>query len=448
MRQLENVDDTLVSSYFSSKDVVLEKFSSDLSSENPYWDSDRSVASLSDICIKMLVRCFSRKPIVSHGLRGHNKQLLMSQLGVTEDLVTCYHWLEDGLYWRRRCEALYPGSDVSQHGLSWKRMCIEQTIKFNMEKFQPGKSDMADLKQLSEAVGKIVEQLELAQLLSPTIMVPAGQGLTGKPETVVSSRSTTPLSGVSRSTTPESGPKLPDEIDMLTPANHLDFSVILPLFPNLDKLILCFQTKRCGVDFRWSMFGLTEKDADNIANGISHCHKLSQLSIRNSRLTDTLLYDVMGGMDKLGNITTLHFPNNILTDECIDVFTRAVGNKKIKNLNLSNNKIANEGIKNLAIFIANGKSSLEILNLSLNLVEDDGAVTLLKAVSLDKLICDLNISSNRLSVESSGAVRDLLKLNRQITKLDLSCNNLTLDGGNMILEGLKYNTSIKYLDVR
>ena len=223
-------------------------------------------------------------------------------------------------------------------------------------------------------------------------------------------------------------------------------------------------------------------------------------------MTDTLLYDVMGGMDKLNNISVLDFPNNTLTDECIDVFTKAMANKKITLLNLSNNKISNEGVKNLAIFIANGKSYLVTLNLSLNLIEDDGAVTLLKvwvggsgipaafllllpfcpselilkrglgvpaiikiehkhhcnlqckcchclncspqAISLDKLITEVNLSSNRLGLESSGAVRDLLKLNRLIESLDLSCNQLTLEGGVNILEGLKYNTSIKYLDVR
>ena len=57
-----------------------------------------------------------------------------------------------------------------------------------------------------------------------------------------------------------SGPGQPDEIDMTSPANHLDFAAILPLFPRLERLILCFQTKRCGVDFRWNMFGLTEKE--------------------------------------------------------------------------------------------------------------------------------------------------------------------------------------------
>ena len=222
--------------------------------------------------------------------------------------------------------------------------------------------------------------LRLTQLLSPTLMVPGGQCL-GAPAmaSAPASARSTPLSGLSRASTPETGPRLPDEIDMKTPANHLDFSLLLPLFPNLESLVLTFQTKKCGVNFRWNMFGMTEKDADNIAVGIRQCQKLNLLSLRNSKVTDTLLYDVMGGIDKLQTITHLDFPNNVLTDECIDVFTKAMANKKIQILNLSNNKIANEGIKNLAIFIANGKSHLHTLNLSLNLIEDDGAVTLLKA---------------------------------------------------------------------
>ena len=55
MRQLENVGETLVSSYFSKKEVLIEKFGTDLSSENPFWEESRHhpVSSLSDICIKV-----------------------------------------------------------------------------------------------------------------------------------------------------------------------------------------------------------------------------------------------------------------------------------------------------------------------------------------------------------------------------------------------------------
>ena len=68
-----------------------------------------------------------------------------------------------------------------------------------------------------------------------------------------------------------------------------------------------------------------------------------RISPRNSKLTDTLLYDVMAGMDKLVNVTNLCFPNNVLTDECIDVLTKSITNKKIQELNLSNNKVGSEG---------------------------------------------------------------------------------------------------------
>ena len=107
-------------------------------------------------------------------------------------------------------------------------------------------------------------------------------------------------------------------------------------------------------------------------------------------MTDTLLYDVMSGIDKLTNLSVLDFPNNALTDECVDVLTKAMTNKKIKELNLCNNKISNEGSKNLAIFIANGKSFIEYLDLGLNLVDDDGANTLLKVGALDFYVCSLN----------------------------------------------------------
>ena len=74
-------------------------------------------------------------------------------------------------------------------------------------------------------------------------------------------------------------------------------------------------------------------------------------------------------------------------------------------------QVSNEGGKNLAVFIASGKSSLKVwncyslrklvgktfqeINLSLNLIEDEGSVPLLKAISLDKSVQGFSLSSNR-----------------------------------------------------
>ena len=54
------------------------------------------------LCLQILVRCFSWKPLVSARLRGHDKQRFMGQLSVSESLMTTFAWLEEGLYWRRR----------------------------------------------------------------------------------------------------------------------------------------------------------------------------------------------------------------------------------------------------------------------------------------------------------------------------------------------------------
>ena len=294
-----------------------------------------------------------------------------------------------------------------------------------------------------------MQVLELSQLMCPTVMVPAGQGVhrPARPDSAAKSMASSTSDLSSRSSSPD-GPGNPDEIDMTAPANHLDFSMIIPLFPNLTAVRLCFQVKRCGIDFRWNMFGMTEKDADTLASGLGSCPRLNTLSIRNSKLTDTLLYDVMGGMEKLVNVTVLDFPNNILTDECVDVLTKAMANKSIKTLNLCNNKVSNEGAKNLAVFIAGGKSCLEDINLSLNLVEDDGSVPLLKAISLDKRVSGVSLSSNRLGPATCQAVKDLLTLSSSLLRLDLSCNRLTEEGGSLVLQGLKQNTMVRQLDLR
>ena len=47
-------------------------------------------------------------------------------------------------------------------------------------------------------------------------------------------------------------------------------------FLDLLQVILCYKVKKCGTDFRWNMFGMTVKDADNLGSGLKVCKKLSK----------------------------------------------------------------------------------------------------------------------------------------------------------------------------
>ena len=120
------------------------------------------------------------------------------------------------------------------------------------------------------SVGQLVRSLSVSQLLPPTVLVPGGMAL-GKLEEEYETESQE--GGVQEEE--GEGPTLPPEIDMKMAPNHLDWSQVsidiafavlkdsavqvLPAMPGLEDLSICYQVKNCGTDFRWNMFGLTDK---------------------------------------------------------------------------------------------------------------------------------------------------------------------------------------------
>ena len=73
--------------------------------------------------------------------------------------------------------------------------------------------------------------------------------------------------------------------------------------PNLILFTLMFtQVKKCGIDFRWNMFGMTVRDADNLAMGLRICRKLRKIKIYNSKIDDDKFYAVYDGMKNLPGV--------------------------------------------------------------------------------------------------------------------------------------------------
>ena len=79
----------------------------------------------------------------------------------------------------------------------------------------------------------------------------------------------------------------------------------------LQNIFLYIKVKKCGLDFRWSMFGLTEKDADNIGTGLEQINKIKLISIQNSKVRILKFYLLK---KKESQMVSLSFviPSNIL----------------------------------------------------------------------------------------------------------------------------------------
>ncbi|XP_023339532.1 T-complex-associated testis-expressed protein 1 isoform X2 [Eurytemora carolleeae] len=439
----------ILEAYLPSTQEVKNELIGEVVSENIDWNLKKSVPSLYQSCIQCLTNCFSRKPWLSRMLKGKHRQRFLEEVDECEDLSLVYQYIEDTpTYW---------SVDVSMHSGSWKQLCVERALTNQIEAFQPLQSSYDDIKSLCQDVGSIVKYLRITQLLPPEVTTSNQTVVQSKGEVEVESTqskevlSRTPSLISFDQSNISSPPRVPTPVqilDMDIPPNHLDFSLLLPLIPNLEELHICCQVKKCGLEFRWSMFGLTEKDADNIGTGLEQINKIKLISIKNSKVSDSILYMVLDGLEKMKLITVLDFPNNIITDESIEPLVKFITGKNVRTLNLSNNRLRNEGATHFAIFLSSGKSSLTSLNFNLNLIQDEGGISLLKALSVEKKIIKFCLASNRLTSNTGHAIRDLLKLNRTIEHLEFSCNRFEGDTGDYILEGIKSNTSIKFMDLR
>eukprot|EP00487_Bulimina_marginata_P009612 TRINITY_DN4098_c0_g2_i1.p1 TRINITY_DN4098_c0_g2~~TRINITY_DN4098_c0_g2_i1.p1 ORF type:complete len:221 (+),score=11.84 TRINITY_DN4098_c0_g2_i1:601-1263(+) len=94
-------------------------------------------------------------------------------------------------------------------------------------------------------------------------------------------------------------------------------------------------------------------------------------------------------------------------------------------LNLDNNQINDEGVQYICSTLKNKRNSHLIeLDLSLNNVNDQGAISLFEAVAISESLQILNISCNHITKESFEAFLNMLKINTSLHSLNISGNPL------------------------
>ena len=144
------------------------------------------------------------------------------------------------------------------------------------------------------------------------------------------------------------------------------------------------------------------------------------------------------------NLKTLVIDNNIIHNRNFSVDISNIMNVKIINcellnitylpidvLNISNNNISKEGIYKLVNLLSDEKCTLAKLNLSNNLIGDEGAIILSQGISKNHSLIAINLSTNYIL--NSGLIVLSKSLNSEtgnktIKKINLSKNEISNPG--------------------
>lgn len=130
------------------------------------------------------------------------------------------------------------------------------------------------------------------------------------------------------------------------------------------------------------------------------------------------------------------------------VIQRAVFDKKCPALHLTGNKLSGDSLSLLSDALYSATTLVE-LDLSDNHIANPGVRNLIRVLSSNKArLQKLHLGSNQISDEGVQLLADMLKANRSLTHLMLNRNQITSDGVHSLSNALAlHNTTLRVLSL-
>ncbi|CAF1472139.1 unnamed protein product [Rotaria magnacalcarata] len=142
------------------------------------------------------------------------------------------------------------------------------------------------------------------------------------------------------------------------------------------------------------------------------------------------------------HLRSLHLGVNSLSN--VGVKDLLSGNIQLNYLNLSCNRIDQDGCQHLADFLENSQTLIE-LDFGGNPIGDKGIQILYKSLMSNKTLTDLHVW--HCQITNFETICNLIKSNSRLVQLDLEGNQITDEHANALLMATKNNTTLEKLNL-
>ncbi|XP_073670413.1 uncharacterized protein [Paramisgurnus dabryanus] len=195
---------------------------------------------------------------------------------------------------------------------------------------------------------------------------------------------------------------------------------------------------------------VTDEGCAALASALRSNTHLRDLNLSNNNLRDSgvkLLSDVLKNPNC--KLEKLRLYGCDVTDEgCAALASALISNTHLRDLDLSNNKLRDSGVKLICDGLKNPNCKLEKLKLYGCDVTDEGCAALASALRSNTHLRDLNLSNNNLRDSGVKLLSDVLKNpNCKLEKLRLSYCYVTDEGCAALTSALISNSHLRDLDL-
>ncbi|RKP00538.1 hypothetical protein CXG81DRAFT_26767 [Caulochytrium protostelioides] len=351
--------------------------------EDPTWNL-APITPLTTLALNVLLRHVATHPAL-HRMPTHFRAAFLAGLPLDLPLHLAARMIHDDAYWVARTKHAFPaGVPTALAQGAGRARFFELHVQRLIEAFDPMTDTVTALREQLKIAGPFLKSLHVTSIH----VVPASVDVHGKPRIV-------------------------------------PMGQVLELLPHLEELEIYYGPRDCGIDFDWSMFGLSLALAQELAQGFAHTPRLATLSLTRSKITDAVVQVLLDALQARATpLAALDLSHNQLGNAggvAIARFLEAT--PSLAAVTLENNRVGAAGLRALAAALVARGTPLRRLSLRLNPVGDAGAAQF--CLEAGALVHQWDLSACGLAAETVEQVAALIRRNLpQVTHLNLACNPL------------------------
>ena len=169
---------------------------------------------------------------------------------------------------------------------------------------------------------------------------------------------------------------------------------------------------------------------------------LTELNLSSNKITDEGTKRLAEAIKVITTRQSLYISHNTLSDVGMSSISDCLKNSTLCKLNLSGNKITDEGAKGLAEAIQ-VNTTLQELNISKNWISKEGVMRIVEACTINRTLHKLVCTHNNLSKSGLAVINEYIRKENAVQIFEASWNSLGSKGNQ-----LAFNTTFELLDIK
>lgn len=196
---------------------------------------------------------------------------------------------------------------------------------------------------------------------------------------------------------------------------------------------------------------LSSEIIEQLVEALEKNQSLVIIKLTNCDLTNEYLEKLAPAFSQISTLRELYLNNNPFTLNGVKALALAIGNIPLRIIDLSDTQMGDLGVAEFSKFIQKNKTliQLKIDNFaSLKKIKISGIGFLCEAIKFHPTIQYVDLTGNLIEDEGCKSIAELLKVTKSIAFLDISWNKISFLGAETIADGLRANTTLHSLELR